>query len=161
MAQDRRDIMTVAEFRAVLRGERPSGGNVAQSGNKKVRNATKTAEDGIVFDSRLEKYMYDLLKMHGIGFMFQRKYTLQEPFRYNGHMVRAITYTVDFYLPDYDVAIDTKGWATQQGQLRIKMLKKLFADLGRTTRIELPRTPEECDALVASLVENRDCHDEG
>ena len=76
-------------------------------------------------------------------------------------MVRAITYTVDFYLPDYDVAIDTKGWATQQGQLRIKMLKKLFADLGRTTRIELPRTPEECDALVASLVGNRDCHDEG
>ena len=61
---------------------------------------------------------------------------------YNGETIRAITYTLDFYLPDYDMAIDTKGVATQQGKLRIKMLKRLFADLGRTTTIELPRTKD-------------------
>ena len=99
--------------------------------------------DGVVFDSRLERYMHDLLKSHGIGFMFQKRYTLQEPFTYNGETIRAITYTLDFYLPDYDMAIDTKGVATQQGKLRIKMLKRLFADLGRTTTIELPRTKDE------------------
>lgn len=84
--------------------------------------------------------MHDLLKSHGIGFLFQKRYTLQEPFTYNRENVRAITYTLDFYLPDYDMAIDTKGVATQQGKIRIKMLKRLFADLGRTTTIELPRT---------------------
>ena len=73
----------------------------------------------------------------------------------NGETIRAITYTLDFYLPDYDMAIDTKGVATQQGKLRIKMLKRLFADLGRTTTIELPRTKDECAALVARLTENR------
>ena len=97
--------------------------------------------------------MHDLLKSHGIGFMFQKRYTLQEPFTYNGETIRAITYTLDFYLPDYDMAIDTKGVATQQGKLRIKMLKRLFADLGRTTTIELPRTKDECAALVAAADE--------
>lgn len=53
------------------------------------------------------------------------------------------------------MAIDTKGMATQQGKLRIKMLKRLFADLGRTTTIELPRTKDECAALVARLTSNR------
>ena len=82
-------------------------------------------------------------------------YTLQEPLNNNGENVRAITYPLDFYLPDYDMAIDTKGVATQQGRLRIKMLKRLFADLGRTTTIELPRTKDECAALVARLTSNR------
>lgn len=159
--RDRQDVMSVEEFRAILRGERPAGGGGVPSGNRKVRNAEKTAgEDGVVFDSRLEKYMHDLLVRHGIGFLFQKRYTVQEPFRYNGELVRAITYTVDFYLPDYDVAIDTKGWATQQGQLRIKMLKKLYADLGRRTRVEMPRTQAECDALVVRLTSEGERHGE-
>ena len=159
--RDRQDVMSVEEFRAILRGERPAGGGGVPSGNRKVRNAEKTAgEDGVVFDSRLEKYMHDLLVRNGIGFLFQKRYKVQEPFRYNGELVRAITYTVDFYLPDYDVAIDTKGWATQQGQLRIKMLKKLYADLGRRTRVEVPRTQAECDALVVRLTSEGERHGE-
>ena len=147
--------MTAEEFRRKMRtGARPVEAPVP-SENRKVRNAVKTEADGVVFDSRLERYMHDLLKSHGIGFMFQKRYTLQEPFTYNGETIRAITYTLDFYLPDYDMAIDTKGVATQQGKLRIKMLKRLFADLGRTTTIELPRTKDECAALVARLTENR------
>lgn len=81
--------------------------------------------------------------------------SITTPIGNRGENVRAITYTLDFYLPDYDMAIDTKGMATQQGKLRIKMLKRLFADLGRTTTIELPRTKDECAALVARLTSNR------
>lgn len=149
------DRMTAAEFQALLHGGKVPVNGIAPTGNRKVRNAAKTEQDGIVFDSRLECHMHNLLTTHGIGFLFQKRYTLQEPFEYNGEHIRAITYTLDFYLPDYDLAIDTKGIATQQGQLRIKMLKRLFADLGRTTTIELPKTKAECDTLVARIIENR------
>lgn len=143
------DKMTAAEFQRLLHGGKMPDGGITPTGNRKVRNATKTVQDGIVFDSRLECYMHNLLTAHGIRFVFQKKYTLLEPFKYNGESIRAITYTLDYYLPDYDMAIDTKGMATQQGHLRIKLLKRLFADLGRTTIIELPRTKAECDALIA------------
>ena len=138
------DTMTASEFRRLISGDLPRNSITTPIGNRKVLNATKTEENGVIFDSRLERYM-----------LFQKRYTLQEPFTYNGENVRAITYTLDFYLPDYDMAIDTKGMATQQGKLRIKMLKRLFADLGRTTTIELPRTKDECAALVARLTSNR------
>lgn len=150
------DKMTANEFRALLRGEKASEHSPTSTSNRKVVNAAKIEQNGVVFDSRLECYMHNLLQMHGIGFLFQKRYTLQEAFKYNGVTIRAITYTLDFYLPDYDMAIDTKGVATQQGQLRIKMLKRLFADLGRTTEIELPRTKAECDALVARIIGKRE-----
>lgn len=150
------DKMTAAEFQALIRGEKAPFGSAPSAGNRKVHNAVKTEQDGIVFDSRLECYMHNLLKRHGIGFLFQKRYTLQDPFTYNGETIRAITYTLDFYLPDYDLAIDTKGVATQQGRLRIKLLKRLFADLGRSTKIEMPRTKAECDALVARIIPNND-----
>lgn len=148
------DKMTAAEYQRLISGEKHSGNGIPRD-NRKIRNAEKNEQDGVIFDSRLERHMHDLLKMHGIGFLFQKKYIVQESFRYNDETIRAITYTVDFYLPDYDIAIDTKGWATQQGKLRIKMLKRLFADLGRNTTIELPQTPAECDALVSRIISNR------
>ena len=64
--------MTAEEFRRKMRtGARPVEAPVP-SENRKVRNAVKTEADGVVFDSRLERYMHDLLKSHGIGFMFQK-----------------------------------------------------------------------------------------
>lgn len=148
------DKMTAAEFRALLRGEK-SPGNVSPAVNRKVRNAQATEQNGVKFDSRLERHMHGLLTLHGIVFEFQKKYTLLESFKYNGETIRAITYTVDFYLPNYDLAIDTKGLTTQQGQLRIKMLKRLFADLGRTTTIELPSNRDECTALICKLIDTK------
>lgn len=147
--------MTAAEFRQMIAGSKAPTPTSQPTGNRKVKNATKSECDGVVFDSRLERHMHDALTAHGIVFEFQKKYTLQESFRYNGETVRAITYTVDFYLPDHDIAVDTKGISTQQGQLRIKMLKRLFADLGRSTAIELPRTPAECNALTARLLNEK------
>ena len=89
-ATNNTDTMTAEEFRRMIRtgmtaeevrrkmrtGARPVEAPVP-SENRKVRNAVKTEADGVVFDSRLERYMHDLLKSHGIGFMFQK---------YNGYL---------------------------------------------------------------------------
>ena len=88
---DNTDTMTASEFRRLISGDLPRNGITTPIGNRKVLNATKTEENGVIFDSRLERYMHDLLKSHGIGFLFQKRYTLQEPFTYNGENVRAIT----------------------------------------------------------------------
>ena len=144
------DTMSAADFQRLVRGEKVTG-----AGNRKVRNAQKIEQNGVVFDSRVEKYMHDLLVMHNIPFERQKKYTLLEGFDYNGEKVRAITYTVDYELPTHDMVIDTKGVTTQQGQLRIKMLKRLFADLGRQTRIELPKDRDACAELVRRLLDNK------
>lgn len=140
--------MTVEELRTLWQRETPKG-------NRKIRNATQNERDGVVFASRLERFMYDLLTLHGIGFEFQKRYVLQEGFRYNGQAVRPVTYTADFWLPDHDMLIDTKGHKTQQGVLRIKMLKRQFSDAGITTRIELPRDRNECSALVGCLIDEK------
>lgn len=144
---EKQKIMTAEEFNSLMQM------NVPQA-NKKVRNATRSERNGVMFDSRLERYMYDLLTMHNITFEFQKKYVIQEGFNYGNQTIRAITYTVDFELLDYDMAIDTKGLLTQQGVMRIKMLKRLFLDLGRQTKIELPRTKDECVTLIGKLLNN-------
>lgn len=137
--------MTVDELKALWQGD-------ATKGNRKVRNATPNERYGVVFASKVERFMYDLLTMHGIDFEFQKRYVLQEGFRYNGEAIRPVTYTTDFWLPEHDTVIDTKGYKTQQGVLRIKLLKRRFADAGLTTRIELPRNADECSALVGRLI---------
>ena len=106
-------------------------------------------------DGRLEQYMYDLLVIHGIRFEFQKRYTLLDGFLYNGEAVRPITYTADFWLPDDDFLIDTKGFKTQQGVLRIKLLKHLFATHGLYTRIAFPKDKASCEALIMELLNTR------
>ncbi|MDL2289942.1 DUF1064 domain-containing protein [Paludibacteraceae bacterium OttesenSCG-928-F17] len=135
--------MTIDELRELT--------NKKGNGNRKVRNARKRERDGITFDSGLEMYMYDLLRLGNVSFEFQKKYELQPGFRYNGVAVRAITYTVDFYLPNHNCVIDTKGVLTQQGTIRIKLLKKYFFDNGINMEIHLPKDKNECMKLLNEL----------
>lgn len=152
MTNRQKDRMTAAEFRRYYLKEQPAEERPA--GNRKVRGATKTERDGVKFDSKVESYMHSLLTMYKIRFEFQKQYTLQSAFEYDGRKIQPITYTVDFLLPDHDVIIDTKGVQTQQGALRIKMLKKRFAEAGLRTRIELPKDNAECATLIRKLLEN-------
>ncbi|MEF9922957.1 MAG: DUF1064 domain-containing protein [Muribaculaceae bacterium] len=122
-----------------------------QTATKPKYGSKKTEIDGIKFDSKLESFMYTLLRDKKIKFELQKKYELQEKFKYNSESIRAITYTVDFYLYDYDICIDTKGIATQQGLMRIKMLKRYFFDNGMSTKILLPKNQKECLAVVYEL----------
>ena len=131
--------MSLAEFRKMRHTLLPE--------NRKIKNARKVERDGIRFDSRLELFMYDLLKEAGIRFERQKRYTLQPGFRYNGVAIRPITYTVDFWLPDHNL----KGYHTQQGDMRIKMLKWRFSTAGESPRIETPKNQTECRTLLEEL----------
>lgn len=123
--------------------------------NKKIMGATKVEMDGIKFASKLELYFYNLLKSTKITFDFQVIYVLQDKFRFNGMAIREIKSIVDFYLPDYDMIVDTKGYQTPDSKIKFKMLKhKLYME-GKTTRIELPSTKKECEALINILISEK------
>ncbi len=122
--------------------------------NQKIKNATKAInEHGVKFDSLLEKYLYDLLTSANIYFEFQKQYLLQDKFRYRDEAVRAIILTVDFYLPTHNIIADSKGFQTQQGAMRWKMLKSVLKHIyDEQPEIVILKNKKECDAFVNRLL---------
>lgn len=95
-----------------------------QPGKMRVRNAQKAlAKDGTRCDSKLEAFGYDTFKDTGLRFEYQKKYVLQEKIKYRDKTILPITLTVDFWFPDLNVIVDTKGFQTEVNVLRWKMLK--------------------------------------
>ena len=123
------------------------------TGNKRVKGATKVEIDGINFDSKTEAFMYSLLKGARIDFAFQKEYIIQERFRYKGEAIRAIKIVVDFELPAYNMIIDTKGYQLADGALKYKMFKRYLSDLpGDPPEIVMPKNKEECQLLLNRLL---------
>lgn len=88
-------------------------------------NVKKVEVDGITFDSKLELYMYKLLKTYNIPFDFQYFVELQERFKLGKKIIRPITLTIDFVvrLPKETIYLDTKGFAIEVAKIKYKMLK--------------------------------------
>jgi ATP-dependent phosphoenolpyruvate carboxykinase len=121
--------------------------------NRKIKNAVKVEIDGIKFDSRLEAYLHGLLTNANIHFEFQKEYILQNKFRYRGEAVRAVTLTVDFFLPIHGIIADSKGFQTQQGAIRWKMLKSVLKHLNdEEPEIVILKNKKECEAFVNRLL---------
>jgi hypothetical protein len=91
-----------------------------------VRNATKVTYDGIKFDSKLEQFVYAQLKLNKINFALKYKVVIFEKFRYNDELIREISWTPDFILPDHNIVLEAKGYANDQWSLKIKLIKKYF-----------------------------------
>lgn len=119
--------------------------------NKKIKNATKCELDGIKFDSRLEMYCYGQLKLHNIPFELKPKYILQDKFRYNREAVRQITYTSDFLIINKGVIVDTKGFKTNEFNLKLKILKHNLYKAGFCYEIALPKNQKEVNALINKI----------
>ena len=96
---------------------------VSKNENKRVNNARKVLHDGITFDSTLETHIYDELKRLNVKIELQKKFVLQDKFKKHGISWREITWTADFFLPDYGLVIEGKGFETD----RYKIVKKIFA----------------------------------
>lgn len=127
-------------------------GNKAEKANK-IRGAAKQEVDGQKFDSKLELYFFNLLKALKIPFKFQVTYELQGGFKFHGTTIRPIKMIVDFYLPDHDLIVDTKGFQLADNKIKFKLLKHWLLSNGLATRIELPRNKEECDKLINEINE--------
>lgn len=119
----------------------------------KMKAAIKTEVDGIKFDSRLEAYMYTLLRGSGLTFEMQKQYLLQQGFKYNGVSVRPIKIVVDFFVVSKNLLIDTKGFQFRDGTIKYKMLKWYFYQLtDHPPTIEMPKDKKECNVLLNKIL---------
>lgn len=99
--------------------------------------AKKITVDGYKFDSMDEARYYEyLLKRKAKGeilnFELQPKFTLIPSFKYKGKTERTATYTLDFliyHLDGREEYIDVKGYSTQQGEFKFKLLKFQHPDM--------------------------------
>lgn len=99
-------------------------------------NANKIVVDGITFASKDEAKYYEYLKemkFKGkiLNFELQPKFILIPKFQYRGKTERMATYTLDFAVYNLDGSVtyvDVKGFSTQQGEFRFKLLKYLNPD---------------------------------
>lgn len=94
--------------------------------NKYHRSAPdQRMADGRVFDSKLERDAYLVLKdtFGQTGFELQREFTLLDPFAFNGKKYRAIKYRCDFVVTQgmEEHIIDMKGMETPAFKDREKM----------------------------------------
>jgi hypothetical protein len=122
-------------------------------GNKKIRNATKSVENGISFDSNLERTMYNMLTAAKIEFQFQATFILQEKFRYRDENIRAIVKIVDFWLPTRNIIIDTKGFSNDVSPMKHKMLKMALKErYAMEPEIIMPANKKDCDNVLNRLL---------
>jgi hypothetical protein len=104
-------------------------------------NAVKVVYDGRKFDSKLECNIYKVLKErlvpYGFHIGFQPSCILQDKFKFEGHIIRPITYKADFLIykgsPDTDIGvfnkyaiIDAKGMETPEFKLKRKLFIKIY-----------------------------------
>lgn len=102
---------------------------------RKYRN-TKTTFNDIKFDSKAEADYYRYLKNQEkkgevSEIKLQPKFTLQKNFKFNGKIIRSITYTSDFKFKDkngFTHIVDVKGFKTNEFKIKEKMLKFKFKD---------------------------------
>lgn len=124
--------------------------------NKRVKNAVKCEEDGIKFDSRLERYMYIQLRDLGITFKMQVVIELIPPFRYEGKAIRPMKIIPDFYLEDHNTYVDTKGFALPEAKLKYKLLKYHFHNalpLEEQPKIVILKNQKEVTEYLTSLIQ--------
>ncbi|ENZ3933445.1 DUF1064 domain-containing protein [Listeria monocytogenes] len=102
-----------------------------QPSTRSKYNAKKVVIDNVKFDSKAEAAYYQqlkLLKMSGevVSFDLQPEFVLQESFRKNGKLYRAIKYKADFlvlYKDGHEELIDVKGMLTKEFRIKQKLFE--------------------------------------
>ena len=115
--------------------------------NKKIRNATITSYNEIVFKSKLEAMVYRTLLQYGFEPEYEtHTYTIWEGFRptvpfYTRNKAKAtilnlkklinITYTPDIYFEyrEYKVIIEMKGFTNDVYPIKVKLFRKYIEQL--------------------------------
>lgn len=117
---------------------------------------TKVIIEGVKFDSKLEAFLYKILKDNGMDFDFQVNIELVPKFRFQYENIRALNMRVDFLLRHNgrDIYIDTKGFATSEAKIKYKLLKNKFKAEPQVNIIWL-KTQKEVNAYIGRLKEEK------
>ena len=95
------------------------------SGNRKVINATISKYHNIVFRSKLESKIAEILDNLNIKYEYeQEKFILLPSFKFQGSTIRQITYTPDFIIDDY--IIECKGFPTDAWKIKRKLFMNIL-----------------------------------
>lgn len=98
----------------------------------------RTSDDGIVFDSILEKRFYEEVILPNVQsgiikeYELQKKYILQDSFKKNGHLVRPIFYVADFYVELFngrELVLDTKGMPDSVAKIKRKLFWNTYPNV--------------------------------
>jgi hypothetical protein len=121
--------------------------------------------DGISFKSRLEGYMYNLLKANKINFIYEgESFELSPSFVFNndyfarlasgkgdfinrGHKkINNMSYKPDFVIKHngYYAIVETKGLPTEPFNMRMKLFKSTLNQSNIKCDIFVPQTQSEC-----------------
>lgn len=118
---------------------------------------TKVIIEGVKFDSKLEAFLYKILKDNGMDFDFQVNIELVPKFRFQYENIRALNMRVDFLLRynGREIYIDTKGFATSESKIKYKLLKNKFKAEPHVNIIWL-KTQKEVNAYIGRLKEEKE-----
>lgn len=124
------------------------------SANKKVKNATPLVYENIKFRSKLEVYCYKKLKENKIQAEYEStQYVLLDSFKYNGEIIRKMTYKPDFVGADF--IIECKGRANDAFPLRWKLFKYYLFKNNLNYMLFLPRNQRDVDKVINILKEHK------
>lgn len=131
--------------------------NAPDAGNKKVKNAHKFEAEGRKWDSKLEYYLYRLLRENDFDPKIKQKFIIQKSFKFQGKLIHQISWSPDFVISEIKVIADPKGYANEKFPLKFKMfIYKLATWQMEDYQFFFPKSQTECRELVTKLVEMRD-----
>ena len=137
---------------------------------KSLIRAKKVKVDGIRFASKLESYMYKLLKDNNVDFGYESEvFQLIEAFELENDCfekvgrkpmklktnkkVRAMIYTPDFVSDKF--IIETKGFKTDSFSLRFKMFKHHLHQNNDKRTVYMPSNKSECDLVLQDILSKK------
>jgi len=122
--------------------------------DKRKIKSSKVEQDGILFDSKLENYFYNLLKENNIDFELKPKFEILPSFTYRHETILGMKCTPDYFLPKYNLIIDVKGFGNELVPVRYKLLKYKLQSEGKNYQIEMPSSQKDVvvNTIVASPV---------
>ncbi|HDU6608659.1 TPA: DUF1064 domain-containing protein [Listeria monocytogenes] len=116
-----------------MRQSIPRSSLTRRTNTRSKYNAKKVVIDNIKFDSKAEAayQQLKLLKLTGevTSFDLQPEFTLQDSFRKNGKLYRAIKYKADFlvrYSDGHEELIDIKGMLTKEFRIKQKLFEMRY-----------------------------------
>lgn len=136
----------------MARATRVKANGVKVTDKRKIKSK-KTTVDGVEFDSLLEGFCYRRMKEAGIKFVLKPKYEIIPKFKYNDAFIRPMIWTPDFYIPELNLIVETKGRANESFPLRLKIFMWIYSKVngGDEPGIVILETQKEVSQFVLEM----------